>query len=202
MKKEDLKIIKSGLIVVDMVNGFINEGKMADPYIRHIISENVYLIDNFINKNYPVIAFRDCHEKDAAEFKSFPEHCLKETRESELVDEIKIYEDRMKVFEKNSTNGMHAKGFIDYINSLREVNEFVITGCCTDICVMQLAISLKTYFNEINKNINVVVPMTAVETYNAPTHQRDEHNNMAFDLMNQAGIQVVNEYRKVKKYGK
>lgn len=200
--KEKLEIIKSGLIVVDMVNGFINEGKMADPYIKHIIDENVKLIDCFLSNNYPVIAFRDCHEKDAAEFKIFPEHCLKGTSESELVDEIKIYEDRMKVFEKNSTNGIHVNAFIDYINSLKEVNEFVITGCCTDKCVMQLATSLKTYFNEINKNINVVVPMNAVETYKLPTHQRDGHNNMAFDLMNQDGIQVVNEYRKVKKYEK
>lgn len=197
--KENLEIIKSGLIVVDMVNGFINEGKMADPYIRHIIDENVRLIEDFVNKNYPVMAFRDCHEKEAVEFKSFPEHCLKGTNESELVDEIKSYDNRMKVFEKNSTNGIYANGFIEYINSLKEVNEFVITGCCTDICVMQLAISLKTYFNAVNKNINIVVPMTAVETYNLPPkHKRDEYNDMAFDLMNQAGIQVVNEYRKVK----
>ena len=27
MKKEGLEIVKSGLIVVDMVNGFINEGQ-------------------------------------------------------------------------------------------------------------------------------------------------------------------------------
>ncbi len=195
--KENLKIIKSGLIVVDMVNGFINEGKMADPYIRHIIGENVRLIDNFLNKNYPVIAFRDCHEKGAVEFKSFPEHCLKGTYESELVDEIKINEDRMKVFLKNSTNGIYTNGFIEYINSLKDVSEFVITGCCTDICVMQLAIALKTYFNAINKEINIVVPMNAVETYNSNTHRRDEYNTVAFDLMNQAGIQIVNEYRKV-----
>lgn len=196
--KENLEMIKSGLIVVDMVNGFINEGKMADPYIRNIIDENVYLIDNFLNKNYPVIAFRDCHEKGAVEFKSFPEHCLNGTCESELVDEIKVYEDRMKVFLKNSTNGIYANGFIEYINSLKDVSEFIVTGCCTDICVMQLAMALKTYFNAVNKNINIVVPMNAVETYKLPTHQRDEYNNIAFDLMNQAGIQIVSEYRKVK----
>lgn len=196
--KENLEIIKSGLIVVDMVNGFINEGKMADPYIKNIIDENVKLIDSFLENNYPIIAFRDCHEKGAAEFKSFPEHCLKGTNESEPVNEIKIYEDRIKVFLKNSTNGIYANGFIEYINSLKEVNEFVVTGCCTDICVMQLATSLKTYFNAVNKNINIVVPMNAVETYDSNIHRRSEYNIKAFDLMNQAGIKIVNEYRKVK----
>ena len=198
MKKEGLEIVKSGLIVVDMVNGFINEGQMADPKINHIIDANIKLIDKFLEKNLPVIAFRDCHEKDAIEFKSFPEHCLKDTNEAELVPEIKVYENQMKVFEKNSTNGIYAKGFIEYINSLDEIKEFVITGCCTDICVMQLAIALKTYFNAINKNINIVVPMNAVETYNAPKHKSEEYNNMAFDLMNGAGIQIINAYRKVK----
>ena len=199
--KEDLKFIKSGLIVVDMVNGFINNGNMADFYIRHIIAENVKLINDFLQKKSPVIAFRDCHEKKAIEFKSFPEHCLRDTYEADLVDEIKKFEKQMKVFEKNSTNGMYAQGFVDYLNNLKDVNEFVLTGCCTDICVMQLALALKTYFNAINRNINIVVPMNAVETYNAPTHHRDEYNNLAFDLMNQAGIQIVSEW-KVKKYEK
>ena len=199
--KEDLKFIKSGLIVVDMVNGFINTGNMADPYIRHIIDENVKLINDFLQKKYPVIAFRDCHEKKAMEFKSFPEHCLKNTYEADLVEEIKKFEKQMKVFEKNSTNGMYAQGFVEYLNNLNDVSEFVLTGCCTDICVMQLALALKTYFNAINKNINIVVPMNAVETYNAPTHRRDEYNNLAFEVMNQAGIQIVAEW-KVKKYEK
>lgn len=202
MKKEDLKFIKSTLIVVDMVNGFISEGQMADPKINHIIDENIRLINKFLEKDYPIIAFRDCHEQDSIEFKCFPEHCLKGTNESELVPELKQYENKMKVFEKNSTNGIYANGFIEYINNLNEVREFVITGCCTDICVMQLAISLKTYFNAINKNINIVIPMNAVETYNAPTHRSGEYNNMAFDLMHGVGIQIASEYRKVKTYEK
>lgn len=200
MKKEELKILKSCLIVVDMVNGFINEGTMADSYIRHIINENENLINNFIENNNPVIAFRDCHEEDAMEFRVFPKHCVVGTNETELVDELKKYSHAMKIFKKNSTNGMYAEGFINYINNMQDVQEFVITGCCTDICVMQLAIGLRTYFNEVNRKANIIVPMNAVETYNSPKHNREEHNNIAFNLMSNAGIQIVSEKGYVKKY--
>lgn len=199
MEKENLKILKKCLIVVDMVNGFINEGTMSDQNIRHIIEENECLINNFIYNKYPIIAFKDCHLDDAIEFKTFPKHCIKGTSESELIDELKKYEENMKIFEKNSTNGMYADGFINYINNLKDVEEFVITGCCTDICVMQLALGLKTYFNAINRRVNVVVPMNAVETYNSIKHNNDEYNLKSFDFMNNAGIQVVSEYKKLEK---
>ena len=34
------------LIIVDMVNGFVREGAMADKYIEHIIPEQIKLINN------------------------------------------------------------------------------------------------------------------------------------------------------------
>jgi hypothetical protein len=57
---------------------------------------------------------------------------------------------------------------------------------------MNLAIPLKNYFNQINKNAKVIVPQNAVETYNIPdVHPRDEWNNMAFKFMAQAGVELV-----------
>ena len=75
------------LIVVDMINGFVEEGAMADKYISHIIPE----IEKLIQENKEVIFIKDCHNKDCAEFKSYPEHCIKGTKEAEIVDELKKY---------------------------------------------------------------------------------------------------------------
>ena len=75
---------------------------------------------------------------------------------------------------------------------MKNLTELVITGCCTDICIMNLAIPLKNFFNQINRNVNIIVPENAVDTYNIPgVHDRDEWNEMAFRFMKQAGIQVV-----------
>lgn len=193
--KEELKLIKKGLIIVDMINGFVNEGSLADPYIKTIIEENVRIAKEFIENNDAIIAFKDVHEEDSLEFNSFPVHCLKGTNETELVPELKKLENNFKIIEKNSTSGMFAKGFIEYINSMASLTEIVITGCCTDICILNLAIPLKNYFNQLDKNINIIVPENAVETYHIEgIHNREEYNKLAFKLMNQAGIQMVKKY--------
>ena len=74
---------------------------------------------------------------------------------------------------------------------MENLSEVVITGCCTDICVSNLAIPLQNYFDENNKEVNIIVPENAVETYDAPNHNRKEYNEMAFKLLTQAGIKVI-----------
>lgn len=192
--KEELQKAKKLLVVVDLVKGFVTEGNMADPKINHIIPESRKLVERFLTKDNPVIYIKDCHEKDAIEFNRFPVHCVKGTREAEMVYELIGFEKYVTVFEKNSTSAMFAKDFINTINQMENLEEVVIIGCCTDICVMNLAIPLQNYFDEVNKRIQITVPKNAVETYDAPVHPKDEYNEMAFKFMQQAGINVVNNY--------
>ena len=59
---------------------------------------------------------------------------------------------------------------------------------------MNLAIPLQNYFDQKERNVRIIVPKNAVETYDAPYHNKDEYNSMAFKFMAQAGIKVVNNY--------
>lgn len=177
------------LIVVDMVNGFVREGAMADPYIEHIIPEIKRLVEN--NKSNKTIFIKDCHEEMAVEFLAYPKHCLKGTSESELVDELKEFETKENTYEKNSTSAMFAENFLEDISKMENLKEVTVVGCCTDICVLNLALPLKNYFNQNDKNIEIYVPQNAVETYDAPNHNRKEYNEMAFKLLTQAGIKVI-----------
>lgn len=176
------------LIVVDMINGFVREGAMADKYIENIIPEIVKLVEE---KEDSTIFIKDCHEKDAIEFKSYPEHCIKGTSESELVEELKKFENSENVYEKNSTSAMYAENFMRDIDKMENLKQVTIVGCCTDICVLNLAIPLNNYFNQKNRNIEIIIPKNAVETFNSDVHKRDEYNDFAFKLMSQAGIKVV-----------
>ena len=190
-----LEVVKRGLIIVDMINGFVNEGALADKGIRSIIEENVLLAEDFINSKDPIIAFKDVHTKESPELSNFPSHCIEGTNEVELVDELKVLSDNFKIINKNSTSGMFAPGFMEYLRSMNELTEIVITGCCTDICILNLAIPLKNFYNEINKQVDIIVPMNAVETYHIDNiHNRDEYNDMAFKLMTQAGVKLVKKY--------
>ena len=186
-RKEDLEKL---LVVVDMVNGFIKYGNMADPYINHITGNIARLVENAISENEGVAFIKDTHDSDSAEFKKFPPHCIKGTGEEELVDELKQYEDYGLVYEKNSTSTMFAPRFINDLEKMKKLREVIITGCCTDICVLNLALPLTNYFDQNNREVNITVKEDAVETYNSDLHNRDEYNEMSFKLLRQAGIKV------------
>lgn len=202
MKRKNLEELKELLIVVDMVNGFAKEGAMADPNIMKIVPEIERLISIFQEEGKEISFIKDTHDLGCKEFDRYPEHCVKGTKEAELVDELKPYELDHLVYEKNSTSAIYARNFQRDIDLMKNLKEVVITGCCTDICVLNLAIPLQNYFDEQNRRVDIIVPQNAVETYDSPQHQKDEYNKMAFSLMEQAGIQLVKKYKGGKKYGK
>jgi len=193
---KNLKDIERLLIVVDMVNGFVKEGNMADPYIARIIPAQEKLIQEILKENEGLAFIKDTHKLDASEFDRYPIHCVEGTFESELVSELQPYEKDALVYEKNSTSTIYAPNFLDDIRKMKSLREVIISGCCTDICVTNLAIPLQNYFDEENRRIDITVPIDTVETYDAPVHNRDEYNNMAFKLMEQAGIKLVKSYRR------
>ncbi len=192
---KQIEELEKALIVVDMVNGFVRQGAMKDNYIERIIPKIEELIRLFNKEGEGVIFIKDTHEKNSLEFKKFPEHCIKNSTEAELVDELKKYEKKSLVYEKNSTSAIFAPYFMEDISKMKNLKEVLITGCCTDICVMNLAVPLVNYFDQENKAVKVMVFKDATETFNAPNHNRDEYNAMAYKLMSQAGIEMIKKYK-------
>lgn len=60
---KNLENITKLLINVDMVNGFVKEGAMADPYIQHIIPEHIKLMNEAINNQEMVAIIKDTHKE-------------------------------------------------------------------------------------------------------------------------------------------
>lgn len=183
------------LIVVDMINGFINQGSMSDSYIKNIIGEIKQLLDFKIDPYF----IRDVHKADAIEFKSFPSHCLYDDIESEIVDELTQYNTKYPTVYKNCTNAFLASNNESTNNNfnldiINKYDTIIITGCCSDICVMQLALSLKTYFNQYNIDKRIIIPVNCIETYDIKDiHDAFLYNEMSINLMQQAGIDIVKE---------
>ena len=85
------------------------------------------------------------HQKNSKEFESFPKHCILGTEEVELIDELKPYEKDMKLIRKNSTSGFVTEEFQKYLKeNENNLEEIIITGCCTDICIINFA---KTFYS-------------------------------------------------------
>ena len=180
--------MKKMVFVIDMINGFCKEGALADPKIMGIVPELHEFLKNYEGEK---ICVRDCHDKDALEFFNFPPHCEKDNKESELIDELKDVLTDAKDFPKNSTCALFAPGMMEYLKK-GQPEEIVVTGCCTDICVLNFVLALKNFFNQEGINCNIVVYKELVDTYDAPNHNRDVYNDMAFTLMQQCGVKVQN----------
>lgn len=175
------------VFVVDMVNGFAKQGNLFSPNIASIIAPIKNLLTKVKTNETKIIAFNDAHNEHSPEFHTFPSHCLEDTIESQLVEELQS--NNIKVIKKNSTNGFFA---FDFKPNLQWDN-IIIIGCCTDICIYQLAISCKTWFNQHNKEVNVVVPMTMTNTYDSQEHPANILNQYAWYSMLKNGINVVKD---------
>ncbi|MDF2676424.1 MAG: Amidase from nicotinamidase family [Bacillota bacterium] len=187
MKKD-----KTVLVVIDMVNGFTYNGALSSTRVAKMAKNIVEL--NEKTEGYKKIFFLDSHVENSQEFVSFPKHCIKDTDESLLIPELIKYtkENNSVCIEKNSTNGFLAKGFQNWLeNNIENIDNYIITGCVTDICVLQFALCLKAYFNEHNKNKRLIVPINTVDTYDGGSHDAYLMNLFALYNMKTSGIEVV-----------
>ena len=191
---KNIEKIEKLLINVDMINGFINSGPMADKTIANIIPEQIRLIEMITREEEGIAFIKDSHSENCREYDHYPKHCLQGSYEAELVDELKGYETKALVYLKNSTSAIFNERFLQDLNKMIALKEVIITGCCTDICILNLALPLQNYFDEHNMRIMITLPINCVETYNSDEHNRTEYNQMAFKLMKQAGIDVIDNY--------
>jgi nicotinamidase-related amidase len=195
-----------------MNNGFVNFGAMANPEYNKLVPEQLKMIEKFRKEKELVNFVLEGHTPDATEFNTYPVHCVKDTPEADLIDELKDEQnkDDTKIYYKNSINGMLNRTLQDDIKSLKELREFIIEGVCTDLCVMDFARTLARFLNDINRESNIFVIRKGIDTFDSPDHNREEWTRIAEKVMTQAGIEMVEDFEELeekekrlelKKYG-
>ena len=198
MKVKNLKMYKGCLIVVDMVNGFVEEGVLHDKEIKKIVKRQIELIKEAKQSGKLIVFIKDTHTKESTEFERFgnTNHCLENTFESELINELKTFENDKDTIsiQKNSTSFMEAPEFRKLMEHEKEMNEFDVIGCCTDICVANGTIALANYLDEHNRKHEIRVHEDAIATY--AENERQEYVDAAKLLMKQQGIQLVKKIKK------
>ena len=194
---KNLKVYETALIVVDMVNGFVNEGVLHDKNIRKIVPRQLELLEEAEKKGSLIILVKDTHNKNATEFKRFGNttHCIKGTSEAELIDELKPFEQKDNVItvEKNSTSLMESPEFRKIVRQAENLKEVNFVGCCTDICVFNGAMGLANYYDEWNRDVTINVHEDAIATYSED--ERGEYIESAKLLMKLQGINLVSKKR-------
>lgn len=197
MKKElgvkELNEYKKALYMIDMNNGFVNFGAMSDPRYNALVPEQLKMIEKFRKENEAVNFILEGHTKDATEFNSYPEHCVMGTPEADLIPELIDEQNKVntRTYYKNSINGMLNPKVQNDLKQMTNLQEIVFEGICADLCVMDFARTNARFLNEINRDVKLFVVKNAIDTFDAPGHNREEWIEIALKVMAQAGIEVV-----------
>ncbi len=203
MTKEDAEFLKA-LFMIDMNNGFVNFGPMANPKYNDLVPEQLALIEMFREDEELVNFILEWHDKDALEFVSYPEHCVEGTDEAKLIPEFQDEENKSntRTYYKNSINGMLNRTLQDDIAALKNLKMIVLAGVCGDLCVMDFGRTLLRYLDEINHDLKVFVVKSCIDTFDAPGHNREEWLDIAYKVLAQAGAVVVDDVADLKEQAK
>lgn len=198
------KNYEKALYIIDMNNGFVNFGAMANPKYNDLVPEQLKMVEKIRREKGAVNFILEGHDKDALEFKTYPVHCVKGTDEALLIPELIGEQEKADTFTyyKNSINGMLNRSVQDDIKNLRNLREIILEGVCTDLCVFDFGRTLLRYLDELNRDVKVFVVRNAVDTFDAPGHDREEWTNMAFRFLEQAGAIVVDDIEDLEKHEK
>ncbi|KAL2957258.1 hypothetical protein AAZX31_18G135300 [Glycine max] len=156
--------IKTGLILVDVVNGFcsIGAGNLA---FQSILSE----------RKLPIFAFLDSHHPNKPE-PPYPPHCLIGSSEEKLVPDLLWLENdpNATLRQKECIDGfLGSYVFIDWMKN-NQIKQILVAGMCTDICVLDFVSSV-LFLSARNSGFlppleNVIISSQACATYDLPLH--------------------------------
>lgn len=197
--RKGIEEIQEAVFLIDMNEGFCENGNLADPTIKHIVPSIVDIIRTILKKGEGFFVVNDKHTEKSVELKRYLPHCVNK-EESRTIRELAIYEPyATRTFYKNSTCALFAPGMMDMLMEMGNLKRVIIVGCCTDICIQNFAIALRNFFDELNMDVDIIVPKNAVETFHIDNvHDRKENNERAYKVMENTGIKLVKEMREGK----
>lgn len=156
---------KTGLIVVDLLNDFMDENGslFCGEECKNIIPKIKSRINEFREKNLPIIYLQDSHKEDDLEFEKFPRHCVKNTWGSEIIEELKPGQDDI-IIKKTRFSGFYDTSLADVLDKF-SLETLYVTGVCTSICVMDTIGGLS------NRDYEVIVPKEEVADFDENMHE-------------------------------
>ncbi|MGG7074182.1 isochorismatase family cysteine hydrolase [Campylobacter sp. 9BO] len=172
IKLGDLNPEKSCFIVVDMINAFCKQGALASTECAQVVPNLATVLSKAKQLGFKNFLFiQDRHDDESLEFDAFPPHALAGSDEENIVDELTQLKLGERVFYKNSFLIAYNADFNKFINDHKEIDTFIIVGCCTDICVFSTVLHLSCLSNEQGKKRKIIIPKSLVATYSSYGHE-------------------------------
>lgn len=184
LRSFDPAVGKTGLVIVDEVNGFatVGRGPLAppapDPAIATMVGETDRLAHLFAARGWPILAFLDTHLPGKPE-PPYPPHCEMGSGDENLVPALEWLTEcrQATLIRKDCINGFvgamdPATGdnrLVGWVNR-HALSALVVVGICTDICVMDFVLTVLSARNHgLTPSLaDVVVYEPACATYDLP----------------------------------
>ncbi|MGI6096959.1 MAG: cysteine hydrolase family protein [Dethiobacteria bacterium] len=153
------------LLVIDMLVDFLEQegvlylGDVAEEVTAKVKAE----IEAARQRGEKVIYVCDRHQKDDAEFKMFPPHCLQGERGSEIIATLQPL-DGERVIPKRRYSAFFATE-LDLVLREAGVTALTLVGVCTNICVLYTAADARAL------NYEVRVIKDAVASFDRSAHE-------------------------------
>ncbi len=178
-------MIKQGdlLIIIDMNNGFVKNGALASPNVLKLVPHMRKFVKQCIVNNIDIWHYVDSHKDNCPEFNVYPKHCIENSKESQVIDELDFKE--IKIIHKNSTNGFLVK------NPLLDFDNIFVIGCVTDICVFDFAYTALKYIHQQNSSKTVTVIENLCATFDAPNHDSNEIHRQFINKLKYEGAKII-----------
>jgi len=196
------------MLSIDMINGFCKQGPLSGPRVGALIPPVVALFTRAHSLGVrSLLLTQDTHSPATPEFGAYPPHCLAGTPESQAVVELSElpFANELTTIEKNSLSSHLGTRLDAWLRERPELDTFVIVGDCTDLCVYSAAMHLRLEANALNLRRRVIVPASAVDTFDTPlsvarelgiyAHDGDLHHVLFLHHMAQNGVEVLGELR-------
>ncbi len=151
------------VLVVDMLVGFLEAGHnlYCGDDARRIIPNVRRLIEEERTRGSAVIFLCDNHDPDDLEFQMFPVHCVRGTRETEIIPELAGLSG--EIVPKKRYSGFFGTDLEQRLADLKP-EKIIVCGVCTDICVMHTTADAR------NRDYAVEVPVDCVASFDEEAH--------------------------------
>lgn len=177
------------LMVIDMLNDFVDpKGVLycgADNQTADIVANNLHLVKHAISEGWNLIFIMDSHAQNDKEFERFASHAVKDTWGAQLHPELQkaaeeyraaggkvwfVPKTRYGAFYKTELESIITQIGVSeaqakHVAERGNEHEFIVSGVCTNICVLHTVEEL------CNRDLKVKVIVNAVTSFDREGHQ-------------------------------
>jgi nicotinamidase-related amidase len=132
---------ETALIIVDMQNDFVKpSGNLVVPAASETVPGILQLLQSAREHDMHIVYTQDTQVEDDPEFDIWPRHCVRGTWGWEIIEELRPRDEDL-ICPKNRYDGFYGTWLDHFLNIIWQIENVVIVGTVSNICVAQTAAS-------------------------------------------------------------